>query len=251
MFYNYANNPTFKFLKKDMNHLGNFTQVTRKKFQRQTQTIEPLIITEEQTPEEQYEVDDKIMFNLDWVRVYIPVNEKIYFETPMQQKIGGVVPLFFQGESWPEHDGYPLEFICQFLDPRPDHKDQFVRLFTKNVEDFDDSNKDHVYLSKICLKDKQIIQLPIPNNLYFTKPYLITSWIHDYDLSIENIPEEFEDTISNFFVQNCQGIKIQGIGNSTQGVEYDYFIQNVFAYYFGDSGSIHIHEDGSAIGDMC
>jgi len=203
--------------------------------------------------------------------------------------VGGHVPFFKEGDSWPTNkDGRPLAFIMQFVDPRPG-KNELVQLFMDDIYD-DSGNLPCVYFRRLNLTQPLThVRIPEPENIVknedkntgepiYGKAQRITGWlVRDEPPSSEFI----YSLIKPVYWPNIQGIgdyaeydrifdqvyrqivadpenmektykmlKIDGYGDSVQGIEYTEFIHNLFNGHYGDSGVLHISEDGIVNGDM-
>lgn len=222
----------------------------------------------------------------DYIDVYLPQGIRLspeYRETGLEQKYGGSVPLFVEGDVWPTErmlnpnslTNLPLAFVAQFIDPRGD-PNQLTQIFLLDTEDMDNgvegSGKRDAYIKLIDLnRPHQQIILPepydTPNAGMIEKPILITGWIIKGELDSEDSqslidrlnakippadedPEYIIDEV-NDIVGFYQGFKVGGIGNSCQANDYTHDYQNVYANTWGDFGSLHIDTTGKVWGDMC
>ena len=219
----------------------------------------------------------------DFKTAYIPVLKSIQAETGLENKIGGHVPFFQNGDTWPVNQkGIPLAFIMQFRDPRAD-KHQLVQLFFDDIEDENlDITEEKAHLRFVDLKTPlNQIQIPEPDNVIknrgiYADPQQIIEWIvrdepptetyientlnqiftarnepienHDYGTLYKNIynqivVREKED------IPEVEPVKIGGYGDTAQGVNYTEFIHNLYNAEWADSGVLHVKEDGTITGD--
>lgn len=218
-----------------------------------------------QVGEKQYPVSPE-----DTRLAYIPRLKSLATETGLEQKIGGHVPIFFEGESWPTGpSGQPMEFIMQFVDPRP-NKNDLVRVFI--------IDEDGDIFAKLLLTSLNTPVTVIPaasvaepaNVKHISQTYNVPKQIVGWDVYNEvsgqfivNILEDFGitggeeyNTVFDNILElvspreNRGVIKIGGFGESAQSLTYEDFIHNIYDTEWGDSGTIHITEDGKAEGDM-
>lgn len=208
-------------------------------------------------------------------KVYHPVTEKIIVETGHENKFGGNIPFFIEGESWPMYEEIPMAFFCQLQDPR--YSDNILyRVFIAVDNDYECEN---YYISKIELNKenlkKQTIIHKIENNSNqkITKfsPYEIIDWntsneLKDYESLYEILKIDPDNKIDRnklcdkFYNENTYGIKVGGTPAFTQYADkkmyekYN-FLQltgtKILSYDWGDSGIAHITNDCELYWDCC
>jgi hypothetical protein len=181
-------------------------------------------------------------------------------ETGREQKIGGHVPFFMEGETWPTDDGKPMAFYAQFVDPRPSRQKNLVRIFVSDIAENSDPTA-KVLVTKLNELKPQIV-IPEPANVPnvgLVEPKIITGWHVVNEISpkiweeaAEHNKISYEDLMTNVEKAGFDSseFKVGGYGNSQQGLEYTDAFQNVYAGKWGDAGSLHIENDGTIHGDM-
>jgi hypothetical protein len=219
---------------------------------------------------------------LPWRQVFIPHTCKTSFakEEIFHQKIGGSKPMFFETTSqlddrvkWPkDSDHYPFRFIAQFLDPRPSHRHEFVRLFAAD-ELAIDAGEAQAELKRFDLQSITKINIydnvKAPKEIY-APPRIIQGWTHTWELAPNELRREvalkthtdensevvdilLESVLEEFAANGFRmwpGFKVGGVGNTSQYASYtDAFVCNIYADRWGEGGSLHIMEDGSLVGD--
>jgi len=190
---------------------------------------------------------------------YIPVMKKIKEETGHEEKYGGSVPFFKEGEKWPvcARTGKHMFFVAQFFDPRwhPNAITLLDRVFINDPYDsslYGKGSKDA--LVECIFTDKKQIIIPMPDDVKPLCPAQeIMSWFQhlDYNLDELNNSYDFNDYLFYESSMCYSGFKVEGFGNTCQSVVYKHYIQNVLSGKWGDSGSLHISENGEVYGDMC
>jgi len=196
-------------------------------------------------------------------------------ETGREEKFGGEIPFFIEGETWPvDSDEIPMVFFCQFKDPR--EKDNILyRVFLPIDNECDYMLDNHsitkIKLSEDNLKKQIIIEKKIKkdqelNTIY--KPYIISGWTKhtefkqfSYIMDKYNIPISFGKLYDEYTEhENCpsQMIKVGGTPVSTQDEDrvqkYDLIqLTNTFflPYGWGDCGIGHISTDCKLEWDCC
>jgi len=186
--------------------------------------------------------------------VYFPKIIKLLEETGLEEKFGGKIPFFIDGEEWPKKDNIYMTFLCQFCDPLRNNNILY-RIFISNDDytielkkiDFSDKNK-----------EKQII---IKNNNVSLESFKIDGWDKKIELlSYNHILKKLnllncEDLDNKYFSSEftpSYGIKIAGSPRFTQGEprnseNYDFIqlTQSKFLNFeWGDSGICHITRVG-------
>jgi uncharacterized protein YwqG len=206
-------------------------------------------------------------------KVYFPVTEKIIVETGHENKFGGDIPFFIEGESWPMHEEIPMAFFCQLVDPQTNNNILY-RIFIAVDNDYECINN---YITKIELNNenlkKQIIIHKPKNNKELTKftPYEIIEWntsneLKDCDSLCEILKIDSTNTVDynklrdKFYDENNYGIKVGGTPSFTQYADkkmyqkYN-FLQltgtKILSYDWGDSGIAHITNDCELYWDCC
>ena len=99
----------------------------------------------------------------EYIDAYIPYGTRLgpeYRETGLEQKYGGSVPLFVEGDIWPTErmldpnwpTNHPLAFVAQFVDPRGD-PNRLVQIFLRNAEeeDIEGAGRRDAYITSIDL----------------------------------------------------------------------------------------------------
>ena len=215
-------------------------------------------------------------YNLDFDKLpddcyndaYLPIVKKINDETGLENKFGGNIPFFIEGESWPlDEDGNPMTFCCQFRDPRK-NDNRLYRVFLPFDAEYQDFNYDYhislIEMTESILK-KQII-IKKPNN--YGKDYdcfEIDKWRILKELKAISfikkrlsILDDEDDYSNNELFENLYydhslvptfETKVGGTPVYCQYVktEMQHIIQLVesefIPYSIGDSGIIHINEN--------
>ena len=194
---------------------------------------------------------------------YIPVMKKIKEETGHEEKYGGSVPFFKEGEKWPvcARTGKHMFFVAQFFDPRrlPNANTMLDRVFINDPyeKSFYGQGINYAIVDYISTDEKQII-IPMPDDVKPLCPaQKIMSWFQQLDYDLDEINDEinnsydFNDYLSYESSMCYPGFKVEGFGNTCQSVVYKHYIQNVLSEKWGDCGSLHISETGEVYGDMC
>lgn len=138
-------------------------------------------------------------------KAYYPkmvLKDNDYIETGLENKFGGKVPFFTEGEEWPlTEDGSPMKFIGQFKDPRESNS-MLYRVFIY-INEFDDCNIYDIYdIQYVDMSKKQII-IDIPEELEeFEVPFHPLYLIEDYTEQKELI--SFEDIIEKMNIPNMR-----------------------------------------------
>lgn len=146
--------------------------------------------------------------------------------------------MFFAGDKgWPTVNKEPMDFIMQFIDPRPPHR--FVRLFVSSPLHAEEG-KEHVNLKVIDLSLTCQYDGPKRNGKQAQE---IVGWLRKWEVFPDDHDGEYE--------LPYDGLKIGGVGNTCQGNLYTHYIQNIHADNWGDGGSLHISSKGELEGDMC
>jgi hypothetical protein len=186
--------------------------------------------------------------------VYFPKIIKLLEETGFEEKFGGNIPFFIEGEEWPKKDNIYMTFLCQFCDPLRNNNILY-RIFISNDDytielkkiDFSDKNK-----------EKQII---LKNNTVSLESFKINGWDKKIELlSYNHILKKLnlldcEDLDNKYFSSEftpSYGIKIAGSPRFTQGEprnsgNYDFLqlTQSKFLNFeWGDSGICHLTRVG-------
>ena len=191
----------------------------------------------------------------------------------------------FVDDHWPDErdlikgkgsheDTNKLAFVAQFVDPRPGKKGNFVRVFIKNVNEIEGNGKKDALVQRLPLLDARQIsilrpvdELPNTDIDNYDLPRQILQWRQTKEISLVRLSnhmskllgeapalEMFDAVVKELKERDWlpyDGFKIGGFGESCQGIDYKYFIQNVYSGQYGDSGSLHIDEYGAVWGDMC
>ena len=208
--------------------------------------------------------------------VWFPeVKELKLKESGLEQKFGGNIPFFIEGEIWPiDSNKIPMVFFCQFVDPRK--KDNILyRVFLPidNDEDcmLDEINITKIELSKENLKKQIIINKnPIDTQEFNTifKPYIISGWDkqsefkqYKYIMEKYNMPMNYGKLYDEYMEHKntpSSRIKVGGTPTSTQDEDtvQDYDLiqltdSKFLPYMWGDCGIAHISSDCKLIWDCC
>ena len=215
-----------------------------------------------------------ISFDL-WRLSFIPTLTILENESGLENKYGGRIPYFQQGDKWPtecmlniknkiqKQKQKPLAFVCQFIDPFD--AENFIQVFALDFLDDElnyntSSTKKSAYIKKRKLYDmRDQIFIDPPNELMSKNgitshdtPMLINNWTLKYELDFlclcidENY---YDENISEYIPSN--EFKLFGLGNSCQNVNlYRHYIQNIANGKYGDCGTLHLNKKGYMFGDM-
>ena len=224
-------------------------------------------------------VDDHIEIDFNHLdeqfyrEVYYPKFKKIENEeTGFENKVGGVVPFFIDGEDWPisEYNGNPLTFFGQFTDPRKNNKFLY-RIFVP-IDDPEECMF-HSVITKIELNEenlskKIIIKKPYDDDadkLISYQAYEIISWSENKELfQIEHILKHFSlnkddktiyEKYENSIYAPSWNIKIGGTSVFCQYTsdlsKFDNFFQMSFCeelpFEWGDAGVAHIYQKNNSL----
>ena len=212
--------------------------------------------------------------NLDeqfYRKVYYPKLKKIdNKETGLENKLGGVVPFFIEGEDWPisEYDGSLLTFLGQFTDPREDNKFLY-RIFvpTYDLEEcMYNSFITKIELNEENLSNQIIIKKSEEDDDKITSyiAYEIISWIETKELfQYEHILEHFliedNETMFNKYENSIYapswGVKIGGTSVFCQYTsdlsKFNNFFQMAYCeelpFEWGDAGVAHIYQKDNSL----
>jgi hypothetical protein len=223
----------------------------------------------------------------DFITAYIPSLEDINQETGLENKLGGHMPFFRQGDSWPVNPaGRPLAFVMQFVDPRP-NKNELVQLFFDDIHG-DDVTGNTAHIRRLDLTQPLTqVHIPEPADVpkndnpatrvgIYSQAKKIVGWLvrdeppteeflelfitpicwpdgritdsAEYDRIYDQLYREIvaePETMPGSYRQ----VKIGGYGDSAQGVNYTEFIHNLYNGLYGDSGVLHVNENGIVTGD--
>jgi hypothetical protein len=163
----------------------------------------------------------KINFNLDnlddkyYRNVYFPVYKKIEnndscVENGLENKVGGKIPFFIEGEEWPTNNGYKMTFFCQFSDPREETENRFLYRLFLPINDKDNYLLENCFISKIELNkenlskqvilsiddSKEEISEHVKEKPIFYEPYEIISWNKSKELI------SFDEILNLFQINN-------------------------------------------------
>jgi len=189
-------------------------------------------------------------------------------ETGTEEKFGGQKPFFIAGESWPigKYDNQPMQFIGQVIDPRDDSK-ELLRIFIPQDDDLNLALVMKIILDETNLSQQQIILPPCDDITY--EGFKVTEWIKDRELKSYNYIKDNLNITLDFYQLYDKNesspsfeTKIGGTHQFTQLSDYgdedyaNFFILQITTcsfvkYRYGDSGIIHILNDGEIIGDCC
>ena len=207
--------------------------------------------------------------------VYYPKFKKIEHnkETGYENKVGGVVPFFIEGEEWPisEYDGIPLTFFGQFTDPRENNKFLYRIFIPINDPEEYMYNSDitKIELNEENLSKKIIITKPDDEDEIISYiPYEITSYTeskelfqYEYILKHFSIDEndhtdkELFEKYENSIYAPSWGIKIGGTSVFCQYTsdlsKFNNFFQMAFCeelpFNWGDAGVAHIYQKNDSL----
>lgn len=205
-------------------------------------------------------------------RVYYPeFSQENIEETGLESKIGGNIPFFIFGESWPTDDEDPLTFIGQFIDPSSDNNIMY-RFFLKTH--VNDENKEFSYkygdesfkVMPIKLTEeieKQQNKIDNPNKTYL-KPFIIDNWsqkkeLVQYELLLDGLKykpsEKGSELLSEKYSMHkytpSYNIKFKGTSTFCQYVNDKDLFENFFQISeckelpitFGDGGILQFIAD--------
>lgn len=115
--------------------------------------------------------------------------EDAYVETGLENKFGGNVPFFIEGEEWAISDnGSPMTFVGQFIDPRKTEENILLRIFIS----FEDDNLGECKIDHVDISKKQVFIDP-PSDLKINPLYLIKSFSKHMELiSLHEIMEKMK-----------------------------------------------------------
>lgn len=217
-----------------------------------------------------------------WIPVYAQENHP---ETGREQKYGGLVPFFSEGDVWPTEafigldSDRPLVFVAQFVDPRENNR-ILTQIFMQGLIDEDDPTGTHAYIRKIPL-DYPLQQIVIETPPYgpdvipiSNVPSIIVGWqrveelrpsvLVDKGQELSNLvlaqealkgvnaadinPDALLDDIVDSYRRYLR-FKIGGFGNTQQSNDFEDEYNNIYNGMYGDSGSLHISYDGIVEGD--
>ena len=194
----------------------------------------------------------------------LPIVKKSLVESGLENKFGGDVPFFIEGETWPlDCDGVPMTFCCQFRDPQKNNN-KLYRIFIPFEVDFVDysydSNIKIIELNDNILKKQIIIKKPNSDKLYDC--FQIEKWKKIKELkTIRYIKERLsipEDSlIDDFFHKKYYDHRLTPTAETKVGgtpiycqyvpKEMPHLIQLVeckfIPYTIGDAGIIHIDQE--------
>jgi len=213
-----------------------------------------------------------------YVSAFMPKTRKIDSEkeTGLEEKFGGKVPFFIEGEKWPlSSSGNPLTFFCQLKDLRKNDNILYrVFIDIEDYTDYSDFFVGKIELNKENLKKQIILKLPDLKTESFDA-HKITGWNHHYELRTQEFILKELDINIDYQHENYQimhdsyydhelaphsGIKVGGTPCFTQSfnekmVETYSFLQltdqSILPHGWGDSGIGHISEDGDLYMDCC
>lgn len=226
-------------------------------------------------------VDEYTVINFDnldeqfYRNVYYPKFKKIdKEETGFENKVGGIVPFFIEGEEWPicEYNGTPLTFFGQFTDIRENN--QFLYRIFVPIDDPEEymfnSVITKIELNEENLSKKIIVKKPDAEDDDNTEEitsyiaYEITSWKKTKELI------QYNDILKHFSIYDDEiifekyensiyapswGIKIGGTSVFCQYTsdlsKFDNFFQISFCeelpFEWGDSGVAHIYQKDNSL----
>ena len=142
--------------------------------------------------------------------VHIPKlqNLDLNKETGLEQKIGGNIPFFSEGDNWPMKSGKPYAFVAQFADPRDDKKYQnkLLQVFMPDLDEIEEGVGEKVAYVKVVdlLKPLKQIIIPQPKNVpnqNLLKPLKIVGWIRRYEVSIDILDNKFYQKYETSFLE--------------------------------------------------
>lgn len=202
-----------------------------------------------------------------YVKAFIPITNKIMTESGLESKFGGSKPFFLKDEEWPLHDGIPMTFIAQWIDPRKSDN-VLIRFFlpTHTSIELYEYFISMIELNEENVKNQIIIQKPIfdikDTNSYDEKmnnfgPFEITGWEQTRELkSLEYILKRLDipectvtcDAYSDHKDSPSYGIKVGGTPTFCQYArnidEKNNYLQisesDIIPISLGDGGIGHI-----------
>ena len=206
---------------------------------------------------------------------YFPKYTKIESETGLENKIGGKVPFFIEGEKWPIYEDEKMIFLGQFTDPRDSSEIKTLfRVFLSTIDEFH-SCVTHIKLNKENLAKQIKIDVDIKNNsknengFEIYDAYEVVSWVKEKELisfeeilKLLKIDEDCENDKNKFYEKYYDdyhdhdnhpdpGIKIGGTSVFCQYHTDMSLFNNFFQmsectelpYEWGDSGIAHIFKN--------
>ncbi len=198
----------------------------------------------------------------DYREAYYPNMTPIENETGLENKLGGSVPFFIEGEKWPSINDIHLTFFGQFTDPRVSDNMLFrIFVYTNNNNNY--QNYGTGKIMPILLDDNNInkqIKINPSQNIITYEPHEITGWIIEREL------REFEYFIDKYSLVDDQktyekynnskfspsyDIKVGGTSTFCQYMydkdKFNNFIQitqsNELPFGWGDSGIAHVFQN--------
>ena len=213
-----------------------------------------------------------------YVSAFTPKTTKIDIgkETGLEEKFGGKVPFFIEGEEWPlSPSGAPMSFFCQLKDLRKNDNILYrVFIYIGEYSDYCDFFISKIELNKENVKNQIKLELSDSKTESFDA-HKITGWNHHYELRTQDfILKELDINIDyyhvNYQIMNDSyynnkfaphsRIKVGGTPCFTQSfdekmVETYSFLQlteqSILPHGWGDSGIGHISEDCKLYMDCC
>jgi uncharacterized protein YwqG len=212
-----------------------------------------------------------------YVSAFTPKTTKIALEkeTGLEEKFGGKVPFFIEGEEWPlSPSGAPMSFFCQLKDLRKNDNILYrVFIDISEYSDYGDFFVGKIELNKENLKKQ--IKLEFSDQIESFEAHKITGWNHHYELRTQEFIMKELDINIDYYHENYQimhdsyydnefaphsGIKVGGTPCFTQSFDekmvntYSFLQltdQSILPHGWGDSGIGHISEDGDLYMDCC
>ena len=210
-----------------------------------------------------------------YTTAFIPVYQKKednIKETGLEEKFGGNVPFFMEGETWPTFNNEPMVFICQFKD-KLSKKNELIRLFLPiNNEDAMCELSVPIHASRITMSPKNLSnQIFIENNGFSYDTYIVFSWkakkeLKTYDYIQNKIGFENNDLLFDMYHEHelapNGGVKVLGTPIYTQYSNYTvekpkdtHLLQieesELIPYQWGDAGIAHLHKSFYFYWDCC
>jgi hypothetical protein len=195
-----------------------------------------------------------------------PILEKLPAkETGLEQKIGGHVPFFKEGDKWPlDEVGVPMAFFAQFVDPRESGTLTQIWIGNVDTDDVYPEVKVKKYRADKFKAGKQdIIPEPanVPNKNHILNPGIITVWklineVNPVYLREQNEsmhPKDWDELYDKLEKDGLVfgNFKIGGFGDTGQGETYTDLYQNIYYQKWGDMGTLHLASDLKTLeGDM-
>ena len=202
--------------------------------------------------------------------VYYPEIELIDTkdETGLEEKFGGSVPFFVNGEKYPKSDEDNfMTFLGQIKDPR-DNNNILYRIFINENPEYNaygDYEIMKIELNDENINNQQIIK---PDNYLKFEPYKINNWKQSKELIdlpniINRLSLEECEYVSDLYDNNdhypSSGIKVGGTPMYCQynpTIDYkNLFLQlsdcKQLLYSWGDAGIAHIDKNGVLEWDFC